>query len=72
MKEKIYEIAVFVAPLFAGLITSILIPLLIRRFTIKRLKAKIEEVDGSKTLKNMQKDIAEIKREILQMRGKIK
>lgn len=72
MKEKIYEIVIFIAPLVAGFITSILIPFLIWRFTNKRFKLKIEEVDGSKTLKNMQKDIAEIKKEILEMRGKIK
>ena len=43
MEEKIIEIINYVAPLVAGFITSILIPFIIKRFSIKSLEKKINE-----------------------------
>lgn len=72
MKEQIYEIIIYVAPLVAGFITSIIIPLIIQRFSKKYLQKKIDEVNEGKELKEIKKELADIKKEILEMRGKIK
>lgn len=72
MKEKIMEIVVYVAPLIAGFITSILIPLLVEKFCKKILKEKVDKIDSSKEIKEVKEELKEIKREILEMRGKIK
>lgn len=72
MKEKIYEILIYVAPLVAGFITSIVIPFIIQRFSKKYLKKKIDEINEGKELKEIKKELADIKREILEMRGKRK
>ena len=42
MKEKIMEIIIYVAPLAAGFITSVVIPFIIKRFSIKSLEKKIK------------------------------
>lgn len=72
MNELIYKIVTFVAPLIAGIITSVSIPLIIKKITVKYLKKKIDEVNENEQLKEIKTDIKEIKREILEMRGKRK
>lgn len=72
MKEKIMEIIVYVAPLVAGFITSVLIPFIIKKFSIKSLEKKINEVNEPNQLKEIKEELAEIKKEILEMRGKTK
>ena len=72
MKEKIMEIVAFAAPLVAGFITSILIPIAIKRIATKHLKKKIEEVNEAKQLKEIKEELTKIKCEILEMRGKRK
>ena len=72
MKEKIYEILVYVAPLVAGFITSVVIPLLVKKFSVNYLKKKIEEVDSGKELQEIKSELRSIRHEILEMRGKIK
>lgn len=72
MKEKIMEIAVYIAPLVAGFITSVAIPFLIKRWSIKRLEKRINEVTPAKEFNEVKKELAEIKKEILEMRGKRK
>lgn len=72
MKEKIYETVVYVAPLVAGFITSVVIPFVIQRFTKKYLIKKINEVSEAKEFKEIKEELKEIKREILEMRGKRK
>lgn len=72
MKEKLIEIAVYVAPLVAGFITSIIIPFLIKRWSIKRLEKRIDEITPSKEFIEVKNELAEIKKEILEMRGKRK
>ena len=72
MEEKIIEIINYVAPLVAGFITSILIPFIIKRFSIKSLEKKINEVNSGKQLENVNERLDRIEKEILEMRGKRK
>ena len=72
MEEKIIGIISYVAPLVAGFITSILIPFIIKRFTIKIIEKKINEVNSGKQLENMNERLDRIEKEILEMRGKRK
>lgn len=70
MKEKIYEIVVYVAPLVAGFITSVVIPFVIQRFTKKYLTKKIDEVNSGTQIEAINKKLARIEKELLEMRGK--
>ena len=72
MKEKIMEIIIYVAPLAAGFITSVVIPFIIKRFSIKSLEKKINEVKSGKQLENVNERLDRIEKEILEMRGKRK
>ena len=70
MKEQIVEIIRDAAPLIAGVITSIIIPISIRIQSVKRLNKKIDEVKEGTQLVEINKQLKEIKKEILEMRGK--
>ena len=72
MKDLILQIINYLAPTIAGFITSILIPHLIKKRTIKKLEQRIEEVNEGKALRDIKTELAEIKKEILIMRGKVK
>lgn len=72
MKEKIMEIIIYVAPLAAGFITSVVIPFIIKRFSIKSLEKKINEVNSGKELEDINKKLDKIENEILEMMGKRK
>ena len=66
------EIIIYVAPLAAGFITSVVIPFIIKRFSIKSLEKKINEVNSGKELEDINKKLDKIENEILEMRGKRK
>lgn len=70
--EKVVELVGFVAPLLAGFMTSVLIPLIIKKVSLRSIETKIENISPIKEIKELRKEIAEVKREILQMRGKTK
>ena len=70
--EKIYDLVAFIAPLVAGFVTSVLIPFLIKRFTMKKFTDKIEEVNSGEEFKNINEKLDSIQNEILIMRGKKK
>lgn len=70
--EKIYDLIIFIAPIIAGFITSVLIPFLIKRFTMKKFKDKIEEVNSGKEFEAINKKLDSIQNEIWIMRGKKK
>ena len=72
MKEEIMRIIVFAAPLVAGFITSVLIPIITKKIVVNYLKKKIDEVNEPKQIKDVKCELNEIKREILEMRGKRK
>lgn len=72
MIEIIKETIVFISPLIAGFITSVVIPLIVKRSSIKSLQKRIDEVQPIKETQEIKRELADIKKEILQMRGKIK
>lgn len=79
MVETIKEIFYYVAPIIAGVITTIVIPAITNRQTVKYLKVKIDSVNEANILKEIKNELkeirrenAELKREILEMRGKVK
>lgn len=72
MSEEIKEIIVYVAPLVAGFITSILIPFIIKRYSIKSIEKKISEVNEAQEIKDINEKLSSIQKEILELRGKRK
>lgn len=70
--EEFKELINFVAPLVAGFITTVLIPILIKNFSVKKVQEKINEVTPTKEMQEIKKELKEIKKEILEMRGKVK
>lgn len=72
MSETIKEIIVWAAPIVSGFITSVLIPTIIEKIVMKRLQTKINEVNSGAEFKEMKKELAEIKKEVLLLRGKRK
>ena len=72
MNETIKEIVVWAAPIVAGFITSVLIPAIIEKVAMKRLQTKIDEVNSGAEFKEVKKELAEIKKEVLLLRGKRK
>lgn len=72
MLDQLYEILIVAAPIVAGTITSVVIPFIIKHFTVKRLQKKIDEVTPNKQLMDVKRELEAIKREIWQMRGKMK
>lgn len=72
MNETIKEIVVWAAPIVAGFITSVLIPTIIEKVVMKRLQTKINEVNSGTEFKEVKKELAEIKKEVLLLRGKRK
>lgn len=72
MSETIKEIVVWAAPLVAGFITSVLIPTIIEKVVMKRLQTRIDEVNSGTEFKELKKELAEVKKEILLLRGKRK
>ena len=72
MSEAVKEIIAYVAPLVAGFITSVLIPTIIEKVVMKRLQSKIDEVNSGAEFKELKKELAEVKKEVLLLRGKRK
>lgn len=70
MKDQIIELIQYIAPLAAGFVASILIPFLIKRVSVKRLKDKIDEINSGKQLEEINTKLTKIENEILEMRGK--
>ena len=72
MKEQIIEIITYLAPIVAGFITSVVIPFLVKKVSVASLEKKINAISEPEHYKRIEKELAEIKREILEMRGKTK
>ena len=72
MSETVKEIIVWAAPLVAGFITSVLIPTIIEKVVMKQLQTKINEVNSGAEFKELKKELAEVKKEVLLLRGKRK
>ena len=69
---NIQEIIIWASPIVAGFITSVLLPYLIKRKTVKKLQDKINEVNSGVELKAIKEELKEIKKEVLILRGKRK
>lgn len=72
MSETVKQIIAWAAPIVAGFITSVLIPTIIEKVVMKRLQTKINEVNSGAEFREMKKELAEIKKEVLLLRGKRK
>lgn len=72
MKEQIIEIITISAPLIAGVITSVIIPIVVKVQSLKHLKSKIDEISEPKQLKDIKEELELVHKEILEMRGKRK
>jgi len=68
IQQKLIELA----PNLSLSIFSVLILLFIKRTVIKYLISKIDEITPARQIQNMRNELAEIKKEILEMRGKRK
>lgn len=72
MSETVKQIITWAAPIVAGFITSVLIPTIIEKIVMKRLQTKIDEVNSGTEFREVKKELAEIKKEVLLLRGKRK
>lgn len=72
MKEQIIDILRQIAPLVAGFITSTLLPALISRWSVSKLRTKIDNVKSTETEREILNKLNSIEDQILQLRGKRK
>lgn len=72
MSEQIMELIVFIAPLAAGFVSSVVIPIISTCRSIKYIKRKTDEVSQNKEILRLEKKIDFLSKEILEMRGKRK
>lgn len=79
MPDYIVDLLKEIAPLLAGFVTSTLLPALISRWSVSRLRRKIDSVEKSETdkellseIKGLKEEVRELKNEILILRGKRK
>ena len=68
--EQVKELIVYIAPIAAGFITSILIPFLIKKISLRSLEKKIEEVNEATELNEIKRKLDYIIKEISEMRGR--
>ena len=68
----IKQIIVEYAPLAANIAMTIVIPFIIKNFSLKRLQKRIDEVNNDKEFGIVNKKLDRIENEILEMRGKRK
>ena len=72
MEEQIMDILRQVAPLVAGFITSTLLPAFISKWSVSKLKTKIDNIKSTATEKDILDRLSRIEEQILQLRGKRK
>lgn len=72
MLEQIKDLIVMIAPIVAGFITSIVIPIVIKNFSLKKLQTRIDEVNQGKQLKEINEKLDRIENDLLSIRGKKK
>lgn len=72
MREQIIDIIRQIAPLVAGFITSTLLPALISRWSVSKLRTKIDNVKSTETEREILNKLNSIEDQILQLRGKRK
>ena len=72
MREQIIDLIRQIAPLVAGFITSTLLPALISRWSVSKLRTKIDNVKSTETEREILNRLNSIEDQILQLRGKRK
>ena len=72
MKEQLIDLLRQIAPLVAGFITSTLLPALISRWSVSKLRTKIDNVKSTETERDIVNRLERIEDQILQLRGKRK
>ena len=72
MKEQIIDLIRQIAPLVAGFITSTLLPALISRWSVSKLRTKIDNVKSTETEREILNKLNSIEDQLLQLRGKRK
>lgn len=72
MREQIIDLIRQIAPLVAGFITSTLLPALISRWSVSKLRTKIDNVKSTETEREILNKLNSIEDQILQLRGKRK
>lgn len=70
--ETLKSIIVYAAPLVAGFITSVVIPFIIKKWSVRKLEKRIDEISESEQLKSINNRLLSIERNIQEMRGKRK
>lgn len=72
MREQIIDLIRQIAPLVAGFITSTLLPALISRWSVSKLRTKIDNVKSTETEREILNRLNSIEDQLLQLRGKRK
>ena len=72
MREQIIDLIRQIAPLVAGFITSTLLPALISRWSVGKLRTKIDNVKSTETEREILNRLNSIEDQLLQLRGKRK
>ena len=72
MKEQFIEVIKIAAPWIAGVISSGIVTAMVKRTVVKYITKKIDSVTAEKQLKEVKKELNEIKHEIYILRGKAK
>ena len=72
MREQIIDLIRQIAPLVAGFITSTLLPALISRWSVSKLRTKIDNVKSTETEREILNKLNSIEDQVLQLRGKRK
>lgn len=72
MREQIIDLIRQIAPLVAGFITSTLLPALISRWSVSKLRTKIDNVKSTETEREILNKLNSIEDQLLQLRGKRK
>lgn len=59
-----------VAPIAANVLTAVIIPTIVKNFSVKKLQERINEVNSGNEFKELKKEIKELKKEIKALRGR--
>lgn len=70
MNEQIMELVVFIAPLVAGFISSVVIPIVSSVKSVKYIKRKTDEVSSNKELREIKEKLNNVEKQVYILRGK--
>lgn len=70
MNEQIMELVVFIAPLVAGFISSVVIPIISSVKSVKYIKRKTDEVSSNRELREIKEKLNNVEKQVYILRGK--